>query len=90
MIRRVADDTEIPFFYANVVNMHVGPYDFVMEFGYKTPEEGPTNRYTKICNVTMGLGHAKAMLPMMAKLIAAYEQNVGQIPAPGYDDMAKE
>jgi uncharacterized protein DUF3467 len=80
----------VPFYYVNIVQMHVGAYDFTMEFGYKTPEEAPTQRYTNVCTVTMGLGHAKAMLPIMAKLIAAYEQNVGQIPAPGYEDQAKE
>jgi hypothetical protein len=38
----------------------------------------------------MGLGHGKTMLPILANLIAQYEERFGVIPAPGYDEKAKE
>lgn len=37
----------------------------------------------------MSLSHAKSMLPILARLIAEYENQVGPIPAPGFDDQAK-
>jgi hypothetical protein len=38
----------------------------------------------------MSLSHAKSMLPLMAKVIADYEQKFGQIPAPGFGDFSRE
>ena len=86
----VPDDSQVPFFYANVMEAHVGAFDFTIEFGYKPPEERGTARYNKVCTVAMSLSHAKTMLPIITKLIAQYESNFGQIPAPGYDEQAKE
>jgi hypothetical protein len=86
----MADEAETPFYYVNAAQLHVAAYDMTFEFGYKTPEQAPTQRMTKLCTITMSLGHAKAMLPLMARMIAAYEQNVGKIPAPGYEEDAKE
>jgi len=40
--------------------------------------------------VGMSLGHAKTMLPILARLIAQYESQFGTIPAPGYEDQAKD
>lgn len=86
----MADEQEVPFFYTNVMEASLGAFDFTLQFGYKPPEESGTARYTKVCTIAMSLSHAKTMLPIIAKLIAAYEQQFGQIPAPGYDEQAKE
>ena len=78
--------------YANVVEFTVSPYDMVIDFGFKPPEQqrrGGTD-HEVVARVAMSLGHAKSMLPLLANMIAQYEQNVGTIPAPGFDDLAKE
>lgn len=88
----MADAPDAPRFYANVVDVTAGPFDLVMQFGYKTPDQtrrGSTD-YEHVAEIAMSLGHAKTMLPMLARVIASYEKNVGQIPAPGFDDSAKE
>lgn len=90
MIRVVADEQDVPFYYANVMQAHLSAFDFTLEFGYKPPEEAATTRYKKICTVAMSLSHAKTMLPIIARLIAEYEKNFGVVPAPGYDEKAKE
>jgi hypothetical protein len=86
----VANGEETPFFYANVMQAHIGAFDFTIEFGYKSPEDAGTTRFTKICTVGMSLSHAKTMLPILARLIASYEGQFGTIPAPGYDEQARE
>jgi Protein of unknown function (DUF3467) len=86
----VADQEEIPFFYSNVVQAHIGAFDFTFEFGYKPPEEAATARYEPRCRVVMSLSHAKTMLPIIARLIAQYEENVGPITAPGYEEKGRE
>lgn len=86
----MANEQEAPFFYANVMQAQLGAFDFTIEFGYKSPEDQATPRFHKVCTVGMSLSHAKSMLPILAKLIAAYEQQFGTIPAPGYDEQARE
>jgi len=87
----MADDPEgVPFFYTNVMQAFLGPYDFVIDFGYKRPETAPAAAPDPACRVAMSLSHAKTMLPIIAKLIADYEGQFGKIPAPGYDDLSKE
>lgn len=77
--------------YANVVEMTTGPFDLVIDFGFKTPEMAKKHsaEFEVVARVAMSLSHAKSMLPILARLIAEYEKNVGQIPAPGFDDTAK-
>lgn len=78
--------------YANVVQMAVGPFDMVLDFGFKSPEEaarGQEGGYDVVARVAMSVGHAKSMIPLLAKLIADYEQRFGQIPAPGFDDFLR-
>ena len=78
--------------YANVVNFTLGAFDVVCDFGFKTPEQAAKQSidYEIVARVAMSLGHAKTMLPILARLIAEYENKVGTIPAPGYEDMSKE
>lgn len=78
--------------YANVVNLTLGPYDVVMDFGFKTPEATvkASPDYEIVSRVAMSLGHAKAMLPLLARAIAEYESKVGRITAPGFEEKSKE
>lgn len=77
--------------YANVVGITAGPFDLVMDFGFKTPEattRGSTE-YEPVVRIAMSLAHAKSMVPLLARVIAEYEEKVGPITAPGFDDTAK-
>lgn len=81
-----------PLVYANVVQITPGPFDLVMDFGFKTPEQlaRGTIEYDSVVRVAMSLAHAKSMVPILANVIAQYEQQVGPITAPGFDDLPKE
>jgi uncharacterized protein DUF3467 len=79
--------------YANVVELTTGPYDIVLDFGFRSPESikaGPEGGYDHVARVAMSLAHAKSMLPILARVIAEYEENVGPITAPGFDDFGKQ
>lgn len=78
--------------YANVVNMTAGPFDLVMDFGFKTPEQTAKGSpdYEIVARVAMSLAHAKTMLPLLARVIQNYESKVGEITAPGFEGFAKE
>lgn len=41
----------------------------------------------EVVRVSMSWGHAKSMIPLLAKMVADYEQKYGQVPAPGFDDI---
>jgi hypothetical protein len=81
-----------PPVYANVVNMTLGPFDLVMDFGFKTPEQTAKGSpdYEVVSRVAMSLAHAKSMLPLLAKVIAGYEEQVGPITAPGFEGYSKD
>lgn len=85
-------ETSPPVVYANVVQMTTGPFDLVMDFGFKTPEQTTrgSTEYESVVRVAMSLAHAKSMVPILANVIARYEQQVGPITAPGFDDLPKE
>jgi hypothetical protein len=76
--------------YANVVKMTTGPYDLVMDFGFKSPEEMGRADFDPTVRVAMSLAHAKSMIPLLARMIAEYENQAGEIPAPGFEGFAKE
>jgi hypothetical protein len=89
----LADGRESPpLVYANVVQITTGPFDLVMDFGFKNPEQTQrgSTEYESVVRVAMSLAHAKSMVPIMANIIAKYEQQVGPITAPGFEDTAKE
>jgi len=83
---------EKPIFYANVVNMTLGAFDIVMDFGFKTPEQTTRGSadYEHVARIAMSLGHAKTMIPLLARLIAEYEAKVGEVPAPGFEDSSRD
>lgn len=83
-------DKDAPRFYANQMQAYVGAYDFTIDFSFKRPESGPNSPADPVCRVSMSLGHAKNMLPILAGLIAQYEDQFGIIPAPGYEERPKD
>lgn len=83
----MAEEQDRSFFYANVMEAHLGAFDFTIDFGFREPNERNPSRQVR---VSMSLSHAKTMLPILARLIATYEQQFGTIPAPGYEEMSKE
>lgn len=63
-----------------------------MDFGFKPPEstKRQSTEVEPAARIAMSLGHAKSMLPLLASMIAKYEQSVGPIPAPGFEEGSKE
>jgi hypothetical protein len=78
--------------YANVVQITTGPYDIVLDFGFKSPERSRAGsaEFDVVARVAMSLSHAKSFLPILTKQIAEYEQRIGPITAPGFDEFSKE
>lgn len=79
--------------YANVVQLQVAPYDAEMKFFYRRPEqlnEVDVENLRLVSRVTMSLSHMKSMIPIMAKVVADYEQQFGAVPAPGFEQFGKE
>lgn len=84
-----------PASYANMVNITSGPYDVVLTFSQVDPiiEETTTDTKTRIksqVQLHLPMGLVKAMIPLVVKIIADYEEQHGQIPAPGFDEGQKQ
>lgn len=58
----------------------MGTFDLVLDFAVKLPEEPDP---TTVVTVIMSHSHAKAMLPLITKMIADYEDQWGEIPLHG-------
>ena len=87
----MAERPDVPFFYTNVMQAHMGAFDLWIEFGHKSAEhQGRAQQFDTVCTVAMSLSHAKSMIPILTRLIAAYESQFGPIPAPGYDEQSRE
>lgn len=82
------EDDDVRVVYANSVELSAGPFDIVFDFGFRGPVPGSSKpgRPQSVAKVAMSLSHAKTMLPILARVIADYEKNVGTIPAPGFED----
>jgi hypothetical protein len=78
--------------YANVVQMTTGPYDFVFDFGFKSPERARAGsaEFDIVARIAMSLGHAKSMIPLLTRQIAEYENKIGPITAPGFEEFSSE
>lgn len=83
----MSEEKDLEFFYVNVFEVTVGPFDFVFDFGFKTPEQSkkPVKDFKKVCRVAMSPGHAKAMIPLLSNMVANYESQFGIIPTPNFD-----
>jgi hypothetical protein len=88
-----------PRFYANVVNVASGPFDVTFTFLHTDTTKLPDTAVSETkwggsglsveCQVYMSLGHAKAMIPLIVRQIAEFEEKWGVIPSPGFDESAK-
>ena len=82
--------------YANIVSVSLGPFDVTLDFGYQSPDhrnEAPEDEapeYDRVARISMSHAHAKSMLPILARVISEFEKKQGTIPAPGFDQQAKE
>ena len=74
--------SEVPLLYVNAFELHAGPFDFMFDFGQKTPEQSKTKGYTLLARLAMSPIHAKLMHELLGTSIATYEKQVGEIPVP--------
>ncbi|MGH3965072.1 MAG: DUF3467 domain-containing protein [Pseudonocardiaceae bacterium] len=86
------DDTAENF-YTNAMMVAAGPFDVTLVFGHQdhahaTAGAQPVSR--EVARVAMSWAHLKSMLPLLAKLVASYETQFGEIPAPGFEENWKE
>jgi uncharacterized protein DUF3467 len=78
--------------YVNVLKISGGPFDVMLIFGIQqSPPEGTatgqeTPPIDEAVRVSMSWGHAKSIIPLLAKMVADYESKYGQVPAPGFED----
>jgi hypothetical protein len=79
--------------YTNVVQFSVAPYDAEVKFFFRRADQQTETDIAKlrtVARVTMSLSHMKSMIPIMARLVAQYEEQFGQVPAPGFEQFGKE
>lgn len=83
-----AASSQLPFFYANAVTLHGRPFDVMLDFALRTPEtdRGPLTEQELVARIGCSWGHLKSMLPLLARMVADYEEANGVIPAPGFED----
>jgi hypothetical protein len=81
-----------PPVYSNVVQITTGPFDMVFDFGFRSPERARSGsaEFEVVSRVAMSLGHAKSLLPLLAKQIADYESRFGPITSPGFEQFSSE
>ena len=90
---RMSDDApDVPaFYYANVLQAHFQAFDVILDFGLKAPAvSGPDDEAAEVIEpqvrLAMSHAHAKSMLPILARLIDAFEEGVGTIATTGFED----
>jgi len=74
--------TQSPAFvrtYANNAQLEVSNWDFRLIFGEVTGREGETLCVEQRVAVAMSPQHTKALLELLTRHVAAYEERVGQI-----------
>lgn len=79
--------------YANVLGLIPGPFDLMIVFGHEDgttrgPDGGGSTK-REVARIAMSWAHAKSMIPLLARLVADYESQFGEVPAPGFDQMWK-
>lgn len=74
-----------------MLKVNGGPFDVMLIFGHMQPSPGApaseTPSVNEVVRVSMSWGHLKSMVPLLARMVAEYESKVGQIPAPGFEDL---
>lgn len=78
----MADDKKV--FYANSVNFSVSLYDFMMDFGVRTPtnEKDKEPEHETVAIVAMSPQHAKVMAQIIGDNVRKYEEAHGEIKIP--------
>jgi hypothetical protein len=75
--------------YSNSMSLAAGPFDVTLIFGQQDnalrSADGKPPDTPEIARIAMSWGHLKSMIPLMARVVAEYEQQIGEIPAPGFD-----
>ena len=75
--------------YTNSMAIAAGPFDVTLLFGQQDnaarSESTPAPATTEVVRVAMSWAHLKSMIPLMARVVAEYEQQLGEIPSPGFD-----
>ena len=76
------EEQKAKMLYCNVFSAIVSPYDFVFDFGQKSPEQAKSGNedYDVQARIVMSPEHVKAMLSMIAGLLDNYEEKFGEIP----------
>jgi hypothetical protein len=76
------EETKPEVLYCNVLSVVISPFDFVFDFGYKTPEQAKAKsvEYEIVARIAMSPQHAKSMLPILKRMIKEYEDKIGHIP----------
>ena len=78
--------------YANAVSVNGGPFDVTLVFGrqemHVPTQEGPAP-VREVVRVAMSWGHAKSIIPLLARIVSEYESRFGEIPAPGFGESWK-
>jgi Protein of unknown function (DUF3467) len=79
--------------YANVLAINSGAFDVTLVFG-RQDQPVPTHPgnvapVREVVRVAMSWGHAKSMIPLLAKIVTDYESRFGEIPAPGFGESWK-
>lgn len=76
--------------FANALTINGGAFDVMLVFGRQdqpipvVPNSQPP--VTEVVRVGMSWGHAKSMIPLLARMVAQYEERFGAVPAPGFDE----
>jgi len=76
--------------YANAVTINGGPFDITLVFGRQDApipaQPGSPAPVREVVRVSMSWAHAKSMIPLLARVVAQYEERFGEIPAPGFNE----
>jgi len=73
-------DQDTPTYYASGVEISVSPWDFTVRFSLR---EGATPKDLRpVANVILSPQHAFVLARLLAKVVDAYERDVGEINLP--------
>jgi len=82
----MSEEEAAPSYYANSVQVSSQPFDMRFSFGVNRMRGDNDIENKIVAEVVMSHAHAKTMLPIIAKLLAEYENQYGTIPAPGFEE----
>ncbi|MGO9027355.1 MAG: hypothetical protein ACLQOZ_01805 [Acidimicrobiales bacterium] len=90
-------DHDLPRMHPSSLHLASGPFAVTITWLDADPTELPEGQLgphgspiRAIGQTVIPLGMAKAMIPLLVKMIAEYETKFGQIPSPGFDELSKD